>query len=109
MWVFTNTAFVSAVAHREAPDKLMVRARLKGDFDAFFGGTVPKPEVIETPDADYRFRAVVSRAAFERAVSVAAQAIDYPNFKGSIAHADDARHDAYMDVWSAMYKVQGQA
>ena len=30
MWGFSNNAFVSAVAHRDIPGKLMVRARFEG-------------------------------------------------------------------------------
>ena len=39
----------------------------------------------------------------------AAEAIDYPNFKSSIARTEYKRHDAYMSVWSSMYAVQGRA
>ncbi len=43
MWGFSNNAFVSAVAHRDIPGKLMVRARFEGggDLQKVFGDGVP--------------------------------------------------------------------
>jgi hypothetical protein len=42
----------------------------------------------------------------ELAVRLAArvEAIDYDNFKGSVP--EQRRHDAYMDVWSAMRRFE---
>ncbi|MES2290275.1 MAG: hypothetical protein V4530_11120 [Pseudomonadota bacterium] len=109
MWVFTNTAFVSAVADRDDPSRLMLRARLKGDLEAFLARVVAVPDIVETPDADYRFRTVVRREEFLVALDHAARAIDYDNFKSSIAPDQRARHDAYLDVWSVMHEAQHSA
>lgn len=103
MWVYTSRAFISAVAHRHMPGHLMVRARLAGDLEDFFG---PKVEVIETRLADYRFRTVVPAEVFAAALVAAASEIDYPNFKGSIS--DRNRHDAYLGCWWAMNSLQEQ-
>lgn len=65
--------------------------------------------ITETPRADYRFRCVVTEQTFSAALRRAADAIDYPNFKGSIGHDDDFRHDSYMDVWSAMHRAQSKS
>lgn len=108
MWVFTNKAFVSAVRHRHKPGMLMVRARLAGDLERFFATDTASLDVRETRAADYRFRCTVSNSVFADALMRAADTIDYANFKNSIAHADHLRHDAYMDVWSAMYRAQGR-
>ena len=109
MWIFTNSAFVSAVRHRDLPGMLMIRARLRGDLERFFGGSINGGVITETPRGDYRFRCVVTDQAFSAALLRAADAIDYPNFKSSIGHDDDFRHDSYMDVWSAMHRAQSKS
>ena len=109
MWIFTNSAFVSAVRHRDQPGMLMIRARLRGDLERFFGASIDGAAITETPRADYRFRCVVTEQTFSAALLRAADAIDYPNFKSSIGHDDDFRHDSYMDVWSAMHRAQSKS
>ena len=100
MWIFLNDAFLSAVAHTEKPDHIHVRARVRGDIERVFAGA----DVLETPEGDYRFRADIERAEFARVLAEWAEAIDYPNFKGSVR--ERARHDAYMKVWQAMNELQ---
>ena len=109
MWIFTNNAFVSAVRHRSKPGSLMVRARLRGDLERFFEPSADVLGVEETRHADYRFRCTVSDAVFDAALMKSAASINYPNFKSSIGPNDQHRHDAYMDVWSAMHRAQGSA
>lgn len=109
MWVFTNNAFVSAVRHRDRPGMLMIRARLRGDLHRFFGDSIDRTAITETPRADYRFRCVVTEKTFSAALLQAADAIDYPNFKSSIAPDDGFRHHSYMDVWSVMNRAQSES
>lgn len=108
MWIFLSDAFLSVVADRDNADRLMVRSRVRGDIErAFAAAGVPVPDdgVAETPNADYRFRVFVDRAAFASLVlPELVRSIDYPNFKGSVR--DDRRHDAYMDAWSVMHRFQ---
>lgn len=101
VWIFINDAMISAVEHRDDPRVLVVRARLKGDLGRFFGRRF---RVTETPDADYRYRTYCSRAMLRHALARAVDRIDYDNFKGSVA--DRVRHDAYLDVWMAMFRAQ---
>lgn len=102
MWIFTSNAFVSIVEHRDDPAKLIIRGRFKGDVDRFLGA----PIEIETPDADYRFRATAKRADVEAAIQRAAQAINYDNFKGSMPTRPDWRHRVAMRVWQVMAAAQ---
>jgi hypothetical protein len=102
MWVFLNNAMISAVKHREEPGKLMVRARLRGDLEAVFPDLADK--VKETPNADYRYRIVVSRAQMQLAMTEALDGIDYPDFKGSVPN--HFRHETYYGVWSVMHRAQ---
>lgn len=102
MWIFTSNAFVSIVEHRDDPAKLIVRGRFKGDVDHFLGA----PIEIETPEADYRFRATAQRADVEAAIQRAAKAINYDNFKGSMPRRPDWRHRVAMRVWQVMATAQ---
>jgi hypothetical protein len=103
MWVFLNDAFLSIVAHRTKPDTLLVRARLKGDIERTFG----QAKVWTDAEADYLYRAEVDRNVVALRLSEAIKGIEYPNFKSSVKDTD--RHDAYLDVWSAMYSEQVRA
>ncbi len=103
MWVFFNNAFVSAVAHRDMPDKLMVRARFKGDLERAFG---PDIDVLNTPDADYAYRCVIVREEFVDVLAQAALNMEYDNFKNSIPQDQKFRKGVYSDVWSVMYQAQ---
>ena len=107
MWVFKNDAFVSAVADRDDPRFLWVRARVKGDIERFFRG-VAEPEVHRTPNADYLYRCCVLKQAFMDACVNAAANVDYTNFKNSIPEGKvgDMRHTYYMRVWNAMLAFQ---
>ena len=58
MWIYLKDAFSSAVVDRDDPKRLLVRGRFPGDIER----VLSKAEVIETPRADYRFRASVPRA-----------------------------------------------
>ena len=55
MWLFTSKSFLSVVSDKENPtgDRLLVRSRIMGDIEEVF----PDADVMETPYADYRFRA----------------------------------------------------
>lgn len=104
MWIHLNDAFLSIVAHLDDEEMLLVRARLAGDIERVF----PAAEVAETPHADYRFRASVRRGEVARVLAARAAAIPYSNFKASIAPEERARHDAAMEVWRVMRRLQEQ-
>ena len=100
MWVFTKTGFISIVQHREQVDLMIVRARCAVHLQSLFPGT----EVLETKNADYRFRAFVHRDVVKNVLTAAIDALDYSNFKDSIADAQ--YHDAAMRVWEVMHVIQ---
>lgn len=105
MWIFLNDAFMSVVEHRDDSNLLMVRARLPGDLEAVFPDLAPSVQT--TPDADYMFRVVVTRERMMQAMIDEVGRIDYFNFKSSVSDCD--RHDAYLGVWSVMYRAQNAA
>lgn len=114
MWIFLNNAFFSIVAisprandlppavARERASFLLVRARIEGDIERVF----PNAEVRRTDTRDYRYRAFVPREAVAQRMAATVDAIDYHNFKGSIALDDEGRHNAYLSVWQVLYNAQ---
>lgn len=100
MWIFLNNAFLSIVDKEGDGTTLLVRARRAGDIERVF----PEATTEETPENDYRFRARLGRERVAQALTEAARAISYPNFKRGVKEA--ARHDAYMGVWQVMHRFQ---
>jgi hypothetical protein len=100
MWVFLNDAMLSIVQSPEAPDRLLVRGRIKGDIEVVF----PQAKVTETPSRDYRFRATLHRDLVKAAMAAEVDRITYGNFKASVP--EQARHDAYLGVWGVMNDEQ---
>ena len=102
MWLFTSNSFVSVVADRDdtQSSRLLVRARIKGDIDQLF----PDAEVMETPLADYRYRAWVDRQAVSNAFAKQIEGMTYTNFKNSVK--DKERLKPLMHVWQAMFDHQ---
>lgn len=100
MWVCLNNAFLSIVNKGGDGGDLLVRARRRGDIERVF----PDAAVVEREGTDYEFRAHVSKAVVASAMVDLVQEIDYSNFKSSVT--DTPLHDAYMDVWLAMNKLQ---
>jgi hypothetical protein len=102
MWIMLSDAFVSIVQKDCERDELMVRARRPGDLEKLFPELVGK--VQEFTSSDYHYRAAVKRERVESIIAAEVRRVVYPNFKDSVR--DDDLHHAYMDVWTAMAKVQ---
>lgn len=100
MWIFLSNSFISVVQKPGDTDMLTVRSRIEGDIERVF----PDAKVQANKGTDYKYRAKVPREVVAKALHDQAMAVNYPNFKSSVK--DRKRHDAYMDVWSAMYKAQ---
>ena len=102
MWLFTSNSFVSVVADRDdtQSSRLLVRARIKGDIDQLF----PDAGVMETPLADYRYRAWIDRQAVSNAFTKQIEGLNYTNFKNSVK--DKERQKPLMHVWQAMFDHQ---
>ena len=107
MWIMLPDAYISAVAYvtnPPQPDKLLVRARVKGDLEKLF----PRNVIERTTDADYLYRTVVTRNQLKLALLNEVDRIDYKNFKNAVPKNDNARHHAYLKCWAAMNQLQGQ-
>jgi len=106
MWLFIKDGFLSAVQHRDYPEKLMIRFRLRQDAERITGKL--GIELSETPNADYRFRCIVDKTVFADYMQQAVTDLDYPNFKNAV-HDGTRRDNAYMGVWSVMHGLQDAA
>lgn len=102
MWIFLPNSFISVVQKPGDTDVLTVRARIKGDIESVF----PKAKVEVNKGTDYKYRAKVPREEVARVLHEQVMNLNWSNFKGAVKARK--RHEAYMDVWSAMYAVQGR-
>lgn len=105
MWVFCKAGFFSAVAHRDKPDAVMVRARFEGDLERLCAQHGIGPEVSVTLIADYRYRMTFLKSVWAEIVRREAELIDYDNFKDAV-HEGTVRDRAYMGCWSALLRAQ---
>lgn len=103
MWIFLNDAFLSIVDKGGDGDTLLVRARHSGDIERVF----PEAIVQVGGGTDYGYRASIDRDEVAATIAQSIRSIDYKNFKNTVK--ESKRHDAYMDVWSAMYGFQHKA
>ena len=103
MWLCCNDGFLSVVADKNDPTRLLVRARRKQDLLNVCGKDV---EVLEGAGSDYRWRRFVDRKTFAQLVAARVEKIDYTNFKDSVK-LDDL-HDLYMRFWNLHHGYQEQ-
>lgn len=100
MWICMYDAFLSIVQKDCEPHELLVRARREGDIEKVF----PDAQVAVVTNADYLYRAVVSKADVIAAMTIEIDDIDYGNFKNEVR--DNALHNAYLDIWTRMSRLQ---
>jgi len=118
MWLFTRHGFYSVTRSINEPDKLQIRARAKGDLERLAGFMVTRDQpvaqgtakdlqkIIETPDADYRWRVIVTPDTWQIIAVELMADIVYHNFKNEIR--DNQRHNDYTRVWGIMNSVQAR-
>ena len=102
MWIASTDGFISIVQHRELPDMLMVRARVRKDLLSLF----KEEQIIETLDADYRFRVLVPKKEMAALVAQKILDLDYPNFKSKVARVPSQQDKltAYHEIWGVMWE-----
>src|SRR5687767_10298861 len=102
MWLFTPQGFYSVVAHRRDADKLLVRARVREDLDAL-REQIPGLRIFSDQAADYRWRAVVTRAEWVAALAQLAEDLNYDNFKSTVAERQGhERSRVYEYIWGEL-------
>ncbi len=102
MWLFLQNSFISIVQKPDDKDTLTVRARVKGDIARAFPGTKEKLG----GGTDYAYRAKVPREVVAKTISDQIMALDYSNFKDSIA--DNEHHTFCAKVWGVAYSHQNR-
>lgn len=107
MWIFTMIGFFSVV-QKSGDDDLTVRARARADLEALRARHLPMMSApIDHGGTDYPWRAKVSHADFAAALGQLAAAIDYANFKNTVAaRQGQDRSKVYSKVWSALTALE---
>lgn len=122
MWIFTKYGFYSVVCARTGnghhgqpvdPDRLMVRARLRGHLEALqarFADLLSDCEIQDSAGTDYAFRCFMPKTTWVQVLAGLAAETDYDNFKSAVAQhpgrAGAAYQAALHDVWGVMYELQ---
>jgi len=104
MWLFTTRGMFSVVRVPDT-DEMQIRARRRSHLENLRAIGL-KAKILETPDGDYGFRCVVSRAQWECVAAVLAREVDYPNFKNAATKCGAAYARALHDVWARMSELQ---
>ena len=100
MWIQLNNAFLSIVENRKKNTELLVRARVKGDIERVF----PEADVFEDNNADYKYRAFISKAEVAERMMLKVTEINYDNFKNSVKEIE--RKKVYGNIWAELRKFQ---
>lgn len=87
MWVISKHGFVSIVMKDGGYN---VRARRRADLEELLSAAKIDAPIIETPSADYRWRAIVQAPQLVQIMHHLGSSIDYPNFKDRM-HEDPVR------------------
>jgi hypothetical protein len=110
MWALVDTGFISVVEHREDPNVLLVRSRVREDITRTFGTDI---EIEELPGADYLFRAKVDRQRVADTMWEKVMTLDYDSHVKDVAIKRSApsagRSAAYYATWTAMAQMQPYA
>ncbi len=88
---------------------MMVRARVKADLQSLVCLPIVEEwncKIVETPDADYRYRIIVSRTQLQTIVQMVCSSLDYSNFKDRIYSRDPERERIYHQVWALLRHLE---
>jgi hypothetical protein len=121
MWLFTRYGFFS-IASASEPDRssnqslVMVRARAQKHLlnlqKRFPDSEIALAEILTNVGTDYKYRIVISKAAWAEVVSELTMEQTWSNFKNEasrfahVNHESQAYARALHDVWSIMYRFQ---
>lgn len=100
MWLMTTSGYYSVVQHREDPELVLVRARVRADLEnleKFIPGLSETLRYDAT--ADYPHRMVMDRAVWMSIVTQLTLEVDYDNFKSAVGRADPERAHVYHNIW----------
>jgi hypothetical protein len=92
-------------------NRFQVRARVKEHLEALKGrfSELSEVEIVELPQRDYAYRIYVPKETWVKVMAALTEEVDYNNFKdkvGEVKGHEVAYHQALMDVWWTMYRLQ---
>lgn len=99
MWIATQHGIVSIVKDLTSPGCLLVRGRTPESVRGFLGLPNSGP-ILYTPNNDYKFRLSMSKTVVANRVAAITNAIDYGNFKDSVADPD--LHSLLIELWTVV-------
>jgi len=104
MWLFCEAGFFSLVRKGGGPDTLQVRTRCARDLVNLRQWCPGLGTFTHTPNADYAYRALVSRQDFAAALSQMVMDVDYDNFKDMVARQGGGvqRMSVYHRIWGLL-------
>lgn len=107
MWAFLPGGFVSAVADKNDPTSLVIRARDYASLRALCSGIgTPVKKIVHGGGTDYPFRLYCSREVFANYLRDAVLDIEYTNFKDeATAVRGRAYHDILLSIWSTTHRL----
>lgn len=109
MWLMIPGGFYSIVQKSEdrKDGMLTIRARVENDLNVLRQFIPSLGEIVESENADYRFRARAHKVDFSYALMKIGMTVDYANFKDEVmAVQGQERANTYMGVWSALRTLQ---
>lgn len=106
MWLATQQGFYSVI--RGGEDSFHVRARVRRDLVNLCALADLDYEVLEWPDADYRYRMVITLEDLLEIMVRLATDVDYASFTNRIASSDSQcnKLGAYHKVWDTLSALQ---
>jgi hypothetical protein len=105
MWLFCVQGFYSVVENQDDPGFLIVRTRVRRDLEAL-SEQIPDLVPFRIYDADYPWRAVVSRTQWQRALIQIAAEIDYERFQTAVAAREPGqRAEVYARVFDEIHAL----
>ncbi len=108
MWIFSTLGFFSCTRSAEDFETFQIRARVRGDLENLIHEMGLQVRVLETPNADYRYRLLVDQATFRAIVAELVERVNYSNFKNEVhdTPGQESKAGPYLRVWSAMASLQ---
>lgn len=111
MWIASTAGFFSIVrkidhARGDSRRPYQIRARDRRDLVALqkLVSEIRRVPILETPEADYRWRLIVSDSQIGWVFARLAETIEYPNFKATIQNTpvQSEKIGLYNQVWDIM-------
>jgi hypothetical protein len=96
MWIAHTEGWISIVSHRDDPEVLLVRARRDDHITHLW----PDAEIIILADADYRYRAAISREMVAEVIAEVLINMEYDDFKSHVS--DVELRTSFLSIWDFM-------